>query len=201
MISFFNYCSSLVEQNVPSTDSSSMRTPLMKGFWDTEIISGTTIYYLPTPSLGPISLNFMLYIIIAIIVLFLLTREKRRSDEAIKRAVLIGFGAAFLLFTLRMDLNWIALMREDAKNLFNRPIKERLRYLDGNDFYEFIEFVRTSIPAGEHARDETDFQSEATKQIHAMAATTCSQRLLHQMAATSGSTTSQERHTTQRAAY
>jgi hypothetical protein len=144
-----------------------MRTPFMKGFWDTEIISGTTINYLPTPTLGPLSINLILYILIIIIVVFLMAK-KGPSSKAVKRAVLIAFCAAFLLFTLRMDLNWIALLRDDSQNLINKPIEERFRYLDGSDFYEFIEFARASIPEGESARDESTFSSEADKQTHEM---------------------------------
>lgn len=140
----------------------------MKGFWNTEIISGTAINYLPTPSFGTVSLNVILYILIIIIIFFLLWREKDRSGNALKRAVLLAFGAGFLLFTLRMDLNWISLMREDAGNLFGKSTAERFRYLDGNDFYEFMEFVRDSIPKEESVRDETNFESETVKQIHEM---------------------------------
>ena len=104
--------------------------------------------------------------------------KKGSSSKSLKRAVLIAFGTAFLLFTLRMDLNWIALVRDDSQNLFNKPITERFRYLDGSDFYEFIEFARASIPAGESARDEFTFSSEAVKQTHTRwAATTCSRDL------------------------
>ncbi len=131
-----------------------MRLTVMKGFWDTEIISGTTINYLPTPSVGPLSLNFLLYIFIIIITAYILIKKRDHSGKSVKKALLIAFGAAFFLFTLRMDLNWIALMKADSENLFNKPIKERFQYLDGNNFYEFIEFVRASIPENESIRDE-----------------------------------------------
>jgi hypothetical protein len=145
-----------------------MRLTFMKGFWDTEIISGTTINYLPTPSVGPLSLNFLLYIFIIIITAYILIKKRDHSGKSVKKALLIAFGAAFFLFTLRMDLNWIALMKADSENLFNKPIKERFQYLDGNNFYEFIEFVRASIPENESIRDEFHFTSEAAKQMHEM---------------------------------
>lgn len=125
---------------------------LWSEFWNTDIISGTTINHIKPPYTGFLSFPVII-ILIALAAFLVLTLMKRRySRGALARSLVLASVFAGLLFALRMDYNWLRMFASDARNYSGRDIAERVVQTEGHDFYYFMEYVRKSLPKGAEAR-------------------------------------------------
>lgn len=121
-------------------------------FWNTNIVGGTTINEIATPTFGQMGFLWILYLTVVVSVpafLFL----SRKSNDSLSRSVVYAFLITGFLFSLRMDLNWLSMLRSDAQRFIGKTEDERLRLMASNDFHEFLESLKKKLPEGARFRD------------------------------------------------
>ncbi len=130
-----------------------------EGFWEAEPIVVGTSNKVKAPGFG--SLNFVtflyfstpFFIFAALLILYFYSRRLTRN--LVFKAVLIGFVTSALLFSIRMDFNWLAVWKSDRSTLQGKNAGERIRALNhGNydGYFDFIDSVREIVPEGASIR-------------------------------------------------
>ncbi|MBI5234404.1 MAG: hypothetical protein HY880_08625 [Deltaproteobacteria bacterium] len=76
--------------------------------------------------------------------------------KQLAKALVFSFAIANLIFAFRMDYTWLSVFASDLKLLSGKSAAEKTVILDGMDLYDFIEFVKMTIPPGEKIRDMED---------------------------------------------
>lgn len=130
---------------------------LLKEFFDTSLTKGWTINLIKEPKLGPLTYPAVLLIIavlaFSVVLLYYRSSEKSLNRRSVVKASLLSFMIVGVLFTLRMDLNWLAMFSRDIRTYTGKDIGARIVALTKRDLYYFAGFVRESIPEGEMARE------------------------------------------------
>jgi len=127
-----------------------------------DFITGQTIGFVTAPEAEGLGFISMLYILIglAFIAVLILYRLKGHglSRSMATGALVIIFLFASFLFTLRMDFNWLSIFRDDVKTLSPVGLEKRIDLVNNRDletFFDFIRFVKESVPAGVSIRPAT----------------------------------------------
>lgn len=132
-------------------------------FWKPEIIKASTINFASTPRFGGVGLQALLYCVVFIasagaLVLFVVIGKKGIKREGVVTALEVGFLIAGVVYTLRMDYNWLKVWQDDVKTLSGKSTDEKVAAVfsvyghDYPDFLRFIEFAKGMIPKGEKVR-------------------------------------------------
>lgn len=128
-------------------------------FWKPDFITGATVGFVTTPSVGGIGFITMLYVLaaVAFAAAFLFVRysgqrflPRRASRVFIMIAILTGG-----IFIVRMDYNWLNIWRDDVKVFSGADVGERIDIVynrDFDSFFDFIEFARGVVPPGRSLR-------------------------------------------------
>jgi len=131
-------------------------------FWEPDFISGTTVGFVTTPGSGGVGFITMLYVLMGLsFVTVLIFYRLRRGDKARPKAagiLVIIFAAAGLLFIVRMDYNWLSIFSDDVKTLSPVDVEKRIHIVNNRDldsFFDFIDFVKESVPSGASVRPAT----------------------------------------------
>ncbi len=131
-------------------------------FWTPDFITGTTVGAVTTPEAGGVGFISMLYILIglAFITVLIVYRVRGHGLSSPKASsVLIAlFLSGGVLFTLRMDYNWMSIFRDDVNTLSQVDVEKRIRLVNQKDldsFFDFIDFVKESVPLGRGIRPAT----------------------------------------------
>lgn len=122
-------------------------------FWSTEIIKGSTINYIETPHIGPLSLPALAFLISIAAFIVLILVKRNFSAASLKKAGLVSFLIGCAFFALRMDLNWLALLGGDFKTFTNPDMNVRIAATSGVDIKYFMDFVKKTVPEGEEIRE------------------------------------------------
>lgn len=139
---------------------------LWDSFSSPQIISISTVNFISTPRLGSIGLTLWLYLLTAALTaafVFLYLRSGTGSAVPVgpglrcgaARAVTAGFVLAGILFTARMDYNWVSIFQHDRARLVGLENLERLKVINSEidgEFFDFIGFLRQAVPEGEEVR-------------------------------------------------
>ncbi len=130
--------------------------------WTPDFITGQTIGFVTAPEAGGLGFVSMLYVLIALAFISALILYRLRghglSHSRATGALVIIFLFASFLFTLRMDYNWLSIFRDDVKTLTPVDLKKRIDLVNNSDletFFDFIRFVKESVPAGASIRPAT----------------------------------------------
>jgi len=131
-------------------------------FWTPDFITGQTIGFVTAPEAGGLGFISMLYILIGLAFISALILYRLRghglSRSRVTGALVIIFLFASLLFTLRMDYNWLSIFRYDVETLSPVGVQKRIDLVNNRDlepFFDFIRFVKGSVPAGMSIRPAT----------------------------------------------
>lgn len=129
---------------------------LWDGFWTPEPIRVGTSNLVQAPRFGSFSMLTLLYIFVIIsTIIFLivaLLRSGRFTREIFTGALVAGFALSAVLFTFRMDFNWLNVWASDRGALAGKSESERIRIInDGNydSYFDFIDEMKTLVPEGE----------------------------------------------------
>lgn len=129
------------------------------GFWRPEPIRVGTSNLVNAPMFASFSMLTFLYLLIPItsilFVIFGRVRSGRFTRDLFFRAFLAGFILSAVLFTLRMDFNWLSVWSNDRANLVGKSDAQRLRAInDGNydSYFDFLDETRALVPVGERIR-------------------------------------------------
>ncbi|MBI5642264.1 MAG: hypothetical protein HY954_02190 [Deltaproteobacteria bacterium] len=122
-------------------------------FWKTDIIKGSTINYIETPYLGPLSLSTLAFLIFIAVFIVLILVKRNFSGASLKKYGIVSFLIACAFFALRMDINWLAVLGRDFKVFTNTDMNARIAATSGVDIKYFIDFVKKTIPEGEEIRE------------------------------------------------
>lgn len=135
---------------------------LWNEFWRAEPINGTTINYIKTPFAGPFPFTVLLYAAIAAAILLLLILSRNITRQAVVQAIVCSFFAAGLIMALRMDYNWATAFMRDISILHGKDVGDRVVAVGGGGggFYDFLVFVKRSLPEGAEIRDIEDHEIE-----------------------------------------
>lgn len=147
---------------------------LWENFSSPQIISISTVNFISTPRLGAFGLTLWLYLLTAALtaaLVFLGLCSGRGSGMpclpgsavpvgpglrcGAARAVTAGFVLAGILFTVRMDYNWVSIFQHDRARLVGLETLERLKVINSEidgEFFDFIGFLRSAVPEGEEVR-------------------------------------------------
>ncbi|MFQ5353882.1 MAG: hypothetical protein ACE5DR_02945 [Thermodesulfobacteriota bacterium] len=137
-------------------------------FWRPDFITGTTIGFVTTPEAGGVGLISMLYALIflcsiAAIVFYFARGDGFFSRKAAKVMVII-FLFAGLLFTLRMDYNWLSIFRDDVKTLSGADVDKRIRMVNHNAYdgiLDLVDFVKRTVPLGRTLRPAANISQDS----------------------------------------
>jgi len=131
-------------------------------FWTPDFIMGTTVGFVTTPSIGGLSFLSVLYIVIAAVFILVLiickVRGEGLSSQRLARffvLIVLFFG---LLFAVRMDYNWLSIFSDDVRTLSKMDVDRRIRIVNQKDldtFFDFIKFVKESVPPQSSVRPAT----------------------------------------------
>lgn len=125
---------------------------LLDSFFVEEKIGGTTINTVTSPMVGDVSFaSFLLVAAIVVSVVVFILGKKYTSDSFAKIISIVFICAAFI-FMLRMDTNWLRVLGSHMSHFPDMDVSERIAYLEGSDFYDFISFVKLKIPEKEKVR-------------------------------------------------
>ncbi|TAN63481.1 hypothetical protein EPN18_02275, partial [bacterium] len=127
----------------------------MSEFWARDFITGQTIGFVTTPVLGSYSFLTALYgIIIALAAIWFVSARiffgGSSAYSILTKALISSFMVAALLLAIRFDYNWLVIWKSDGKAFANKNAADRIRvvhYNELDDFFDFIAFIKTKIPA------------------------------------------------------
>ncbi len=129
------------------------------GFWWPEPIEVGTSNRVNAPVFGSLSMLTLLYCLIPLCAVAFIIAGRLRSTRFTRamlfKALLIGFAVPAVLFTFRMDFNWLEVWRVDRAMLAHKSETERIRMINhGNydSYFDFIDEVKKLVPAGELVR-------------------------------------------------
>lgn len=134
--------------SMPPNDTRS----LLEQFLDTNVLKGSTINYITSPFSDPALFAVIIFLFALLVFLAFVAIRKDFTRPALVRAAVFSFMLAAALAAVRMDANWLSMLRSDHAKLSIKDIDERVVAFVGFDFKHFIEFARKTIPAGEKAR-------------------------------------------------
>lgn len=133
-----------------------LASAVWESFWRPDYINAATITTVATPLFMGASFQIVLFFIVALLIpIFLYAASKARLTMALQTALLFAFIAAGLLFSARMDYNWLVAWGDEAGKLSGRGIVERVKavnngYLD--DLLEQADYMRRNLPEGAEVR-------------------------------------------------
>lgn len=133
---------------------------LIKEFLRTDILGGSTINYVRPPMLGPFTFPLAMLGLATVVFVIIFLYSRRTQPRPATRVLLYSFVVTTLIFTLRMDLNWLHMLGSDIRNFHGRDVSVRFAAIDGNDLYRFMNFVKKSLPPGGKVRVLDIDQSE-----------------------------------------
>lgn len=129
------------------------------GFWWPEPIEVGTSNRVNAPRFGSLSMLTLLYCLIPLCAVVIIIAGRLRSGRFTRvlffRAFLAGFAVSAVLFTFRMDFNWLDVWRVDRATLADKSEAERIRAINyGNydSYFDFIDEMKTLVPVGELVR-------------------------------------------------
>ena len=133
---------------------------LWEELWSPFVRYMGTINRIESPFEKPLPFAAVIGIITLLIFsIITLVRLIRKKDFFTKRSLLhsvaLSFLAGGLLFSVRMDYNWLYLVKEDVGSLAGKSPEERLSYLykgGFDDFFDFLNLIREATPDGEAVR-------------------------------------------------
>lgn len=122
-------------------------------FWLTDVMRGTTMNYIEPPSSGLLPFTLLLFLAAFMAFGLYLVIKKELSRPLIVRSSIYSFLFIWLIFALRMDYNWFRVFAGDVAAFSGRSAPERIKELNGDDLYDFMEYVRKILPDGEQVRE------------------------------------------------
>jgi len=131
-------------------------------FWRTGFVSIDLMVNVPSPKADGLGFISMLYILIALAfitaIAIYMVRGHGLSLRKSLGVLVIIFLVAGVLFTLRMDYKWLVMFRDDVKTLPGADVGKRIRLVNNrhyDSFFDFLDFVKRSVPAGSAVRPAT----------------------------------------------
>jgi hypothetical protein len=115
------------------------------------------------PFVGEVSLLSLLYIFILLSMICTLAALRAVNVAALRKALIISFVLAGILFALRMDYGWYWMWRLDRSTLSHRIYEERVELVDATGTYEFASMIRSLIPPDSSVRVECGPLAEKIK--------------------------------------
>ncbi|MFQ5427583.1 MAG: hypothetical protein ACE5EZ_01245 [Thermodesulfobacteriota bacterium] len=139
--------------------TSELLSLLWEEFWRPDFITGSTVGFVTTPEAGGVGFMGMLYVLVAItfasvVIFYRLSRRPLSARMASSALVLIVILAG-VIFTVRMDYNWLTIWRDDVKTLSGVGVDERIRIVHNRNldsFFDFIDLVKRTVPSGSAIR-------------------------------------------------
>lgn len=124
-------------------------------FWAPEL-NKTSIAFVSTPKAGNLSFITILYIVVSACSAFLFIYfRSRNASKPFVKALFFSFLFGGLLFTWRMDYNWVRIWSDDTMKLQKSSINERLGWFYGiyidkaPELLEFTNYIKSIIPPSE----------------------------------------------------
>ncbi|MBI5345076.1 MAG: hypothetical protein HZB83_07050, partial [Deltaproteobacteria bacterium] len=122
-------------------------------FWEPEEASIGTVNFIDSPDINGVSFLAVLYGVTAVVfsaaILFLYLKRGRVTGQALIKYMAFAFLASGLLFSVRMDYNWLHAARSDLNNLTGNTMRGRIStvYKGGlDDFLNFMDLIKKTIP-------------------------------------------------------
>lgn len=95
------------------------------------------------PMFGKMTMPLLLYL--SAFIIYISVRLINRNFT-IKKAVILSLTSIVFIFALRMDYNWFMIFKKDLNTLSDKDITEKISMLSQSDFYNFILFIKKTIP-------------------------------------------------------
>ena len=138
---------------------------LSSEFLRPHVVTAVTIGSVRSPYLGPYPMMLVLYVLLpllAVLIYLLVLRGAfakgrasakgwRRGGGTFKMAALSSILIVSLIFTARMDYNWLIQWRSEMSLLGGRGVSERIDYAFDymkEDFFNFLEYIDENLPEG-----------------------------------------------------
>lgn len=132
-------------------------------FWNASYARAATVNFIDMPFVGEVSLLALLYIFIVLSMACTIAALRAVNMTALRKALIISFTLAGILFALRMDYGWYWMWRLDRSTLSQRTYEERVALVDATGTYEFAAMVRKLIPPDASVRIECGTLAEKIK--------------------------------------
>ncbi|HET6515672.1 MAG TPA: hypothetical protein VFG09_10970 [Thermodesulfovibrionales bacterium] len=132
-------------------------------FWSAGYARAATVNFIDMPFVGEVSLLALLYIFILSSIVCAIAALRAVNMAALRKALIISFVLAGILFALRMDYGWYWMWRLDRSTLSQRTYEERVALVDATGSYEFAGMVRKLIPPDASVRIECGTLAEKIK--------------------------------------
>lgn len=127
------------------------------GFWGPKPV--VSAGGLNTPMFGSLSMITLLYFFTVFIIVLLVLVGRLRSGRFTRamlfKSMLAGFALSAVLFTFRVDVNFLNMWSVDRATLANKSGPERLRAINNGNYdsyFDFIDEMKSLIPEGEKIR-------------------------------------------------
>ena len=132
-------------------------------FWNASYAKATTVNFIDMPFVGKLSFLALLYACVVLAMACAVIAFGAVNVIALRKAMIISFILAGMLFALRMDYGWYVMWRLDRSTLSHRNYEERVSLVDATGTYEFAGMVRKSIPPDASVRIECGNLTEKMK--------------------------------------
>ncbi len=109
----------------------------------------------PLPFIAIIGIITLLIFSASMLVALVRGGKGRNTRRTLLNSVAVSFITGGLIFSVRMDYNWLYLLKDDLTTLAGRPVEERISkiYREGfDDFFGFLDLIRETLPEGEATR-------------------------------------------------
>lgn len=131
-------------------------------FFDTDFSNGSTINYITSPFSDPALFPILIFIFVIAVFLALIMTRRSFTRPAMVKAAIISFMLGGFIFAMRMDLNWLVLLKNDYNRFSGKGMEERVEEAIGYDLKQFMRFTRETIPVGEKVREMKNDPSDLT---------------------------------------
>lgn len=132
-------------------------------FWNSSYAEAATVNFIDMPFVGGLSFLALLYIFIVLSTVCMIAAVRAVNVTALRKALIVSFILAGIIFALRMDYGWYTMWRLDKSALSRRSYEEKIMLVDATGAYEFARMVTKLIPSDASVRVECGTLAEKVK--------------------------------------
>jgi hypothetical protein len=132
-------------------------------FWNVSYARATTVNFIDMPYVDDLSFLALLYIFMILSMICTVATLRAVNMNILRKALIISFILAGILFALRMDYGWYMMWRLDKSTLSHRTYDEKIALVEASGTYEFAGMVKKLVPPDASVKIECGILAEKMK--------------------------------------